>query len=335
MRTFDDLLCSFSLDLSAPIIVGVSYGPDSMALLHRIWSKGFKNIHVAHVHHGLRLESDQEERELCLFCQKLQVPCHVERLSIDISIKNLEDRLRDERHRFFKKIYEEIGAVALFLGHQADEQVETGLKRFFEGASHVAMGGMHPSKELFGMRVCRPQLYESKAVLLNYLATHQVPFAIDASNTSEDFLRGKMRVQMVPFLKGAFGKEFEENVLRHMEQMSAFTHYLDQKIGPALESVMRGCYGMVLPKAGIAGLEEVELDHLLIRIGVTRWHTRKRILAHWTKQECAKNVKDSAIHCFVEKKGIFFLTYKTSTILRKNRYVIEDQGKVIYEFLTL
>ncbi len=380
------------LQKNSPILVAVSFGPDSMALLDRLYRRGFLSLHVAHVHHGLRVESDQEKDALEQFCQMRDLVFHCHRLQLEKGVMNLEDRLRNERHQFFQQIYKKIGAEVLFLGHQADEQVETGLKRIFEGASHLALGGMQIVKEIYGMRVCRPQLYETKESLLLYLAKAQVPYAVDASNVSEKFLRGKMRVAMVPYLKEIFGKELTANLLHHMEKMDELTHYLDRRIAFVMEKVVGGPYGIYVPKEVFQSLDPFEQDHLLLRLKVAKRHTRKRICLHLKNGDFGKNVKDDIVDCYIEQVGLFFLEHavnpefflancaeekgwlafwqgktgyhlpqktekwvplleingvlrkkvqkkysaqNTPIFLRKSVYVLEDQGKVIYEFLTL
>lgn len=372
--------------------MGVSFGPDSMAVLHRLMQEAFKDLHVAHVHHGLRKESDEEMLRLEEFCKIHALCFYSKRLDLNPGGNNLEDRMRQERMRFFKEIYDKIGAEALVLGHQANEQVETGLKRIFEGAHFSSLKGMEECRELFGMRILRPQLKDWKKNLVAYLEHFEIPFAIDLSNLSSSFLRGRMRSEMVPILRKQFGKDIEENISFFMEKMGEWEKYLDQKIFSTLEKRVEGPFGVFFPLEILEKLEPLELDHLLYKSEVKNRSTRERIAMHLLKKEFGKTVTENILVCHLEKVGLFLLkkpivfsetmpqkgdkrgwlpfwkgeigyfpatsgqkwilleAHKTKrkekilkrfseqkipVFLRKNLYVLEDEGKVIYEFLSL
>jgi tRNA(Ile)-lysidine synthase len=392
VRTLKNLNLPKDVKKTANLLVGVSFGPDSMALLHRLMQESFKDLHVAHVHHGLRKESDEEMRRLEEFCKKHALSFYSKRLNTDPEGNNLEDRMRQERMRFFKEIYDEIGAEALVLGHQANEQVETGLKRLFEGAHFSSLKGMEECRELFGMRILRPQLKDWKKDLLAYLERFGIPYAIDASNLSSSYLRGRMRSEMVPFIETKFGKGCEENISFFMDKMGEWEKYLDQKIFSALEQRIEGPFGVFFPLEILEKLEPLELDHLLHKSEVKNRCTRERIAMHLVKKEFGKTITENILMCHLEKVGLFLLKkpivftetmpqkgdkrgwlpfwkgeigyfpapngqkwillesdktkrkekifkrfskQKIPVFLRKKLYVLEDEGKVIYEFLSL
>lgn len=391
MQTFEDLIFDSNLDFFEPILVGVSFGPDSMALLDRLIAIGFKKVFVAHIHHGLREASDEEENRLRLFCHENNIPLYVHHLEPLKDYNNLEDRLRNARYTFFQKIYQSIKAQALFLGHHANEQVEVGLKRIFEGASLPSLSGMRPKTYLHEMWVCRPQLYDQKDFLIDYLEKKKIPYAIDPTNFDGPYLRAKMRSKMIPFLEETFEKKIQGNVLRFMEEMKELELYLCKKVENAMKSSISGPYGNFYPKDTLDPLENFELGFLLTKAGIRLHETRNRIINHLKKNDFGKKVMDQNTLAFIEKNGLFILKQelkpnsvffdqpkkgwlsfwkgesgyfnpgnkggwvpisqlnttcrkkifkryseqKIPIFLRNFVYVLEHQGKVIYEFLTL
>ncbi len=391
MQTFEDLIFDYNLDFFEPIVVGVSYGPDSMALLDRLIKIGFKKIFVAHIHHGLRVASDDEEKGLRQFCLEKNIPIYVHHLEPTKDHSNLEDRLRSARYTFFQKIYHSVKAQALFLGHHANEQVEVGLKRIFEGASLASLSGMRTKTFLNEMWVYRPQLFEQKDFLTQYLENNKIPYAIDPTNLDGPYLRAKMRSKMIPFLEEVFGKKIQGNVLRFMDEMRELELYLSKKVEYAMNSSISGPYGIFFPKEALDRLENFELGFLLTKAGIRLHETRNRIIEHLQKNDFGKKVIDQNTLAFIEKKGLFILEeelkpksvffdqpkkgwlsfwkgesgyfnpkekggwipisqlnatcrkkifkryseQKIPIFLRNFVYVLEHQGKVIYEFLTL
>ena len=392
MRTLNTLKLPPELDKSDPIVVGVSFGPDSMALLGRLLLAKFSNIHVAHVHHGMRKESDDELLELKKFCEIRNIRFHCTHLQPEWERGNLEENLRKKRFCFFRKIYFEVGAKALLLGQQANEQVETGIKRLFEGAHFTQLKGMEGEKELWGMQVIRPQLQDWKEDILAFLDLHKIPYAIDASNFSETFLRGRMRKKMLPSLKSQFGKEIEKNILYFMEKINDFGGHLEKRVKSAYENRITGPYGDFFSTEDLGELDPVELDYLFHKADVKHRSTRARILEHISRKDFGKTVPEEHYEIHLEQEGVFikkkgvalekgffesrdkrgwlafwrgenrcfplqnrqrwlkleslqprvrekilkeFSRQKIPVFLRKNVYVLEDEGKVIYDFLSL
>lgn len=391
MQTFEDLIFDYNLDFFEPIVVGVSFGPDSMALLDRLITIGFKKVFVAHIHHGLRKASDDEEKCLRQFCLEKNIPIYVHHLEPIKDYSNLEDQLRGARYTFFQQIYHSVKAQALFLGHHANEQVEVGLKRIFEGASLASLSGMRTKTFLNEMWVYRPQLFEQKDFLIGYLEKKKIPSAIDPTNFDGPCLRAKMRSKMIPFLEEIFEKKIQGNVLRFMGEMRELELYLGKKVEGAMNSSIGGPYGNFFPKEALDPLENFELDFLLTKAGIRLHETKNRIIGHLRKNDFGKKVIDTSTLAFIEKKGLFILKQelkpnvlffeqprkgwlsfwkgesgyfnpekkgdwipvsklnatcrkkifkryseqKIPIFLRNFVYVLEHQGKVIYEFLTL
>jgi tRNA(Ile)-lysidine synthase len=187
------------------LVLGVSGGPDSMALLHalcKIASELGVTMIVAHVDHGLRPEAARFEEELvrkesaalgleCVTCH-LDVTAHAKKIGLSI-----EEAARDLRYGFFEEIAERRGAGKIVVAHTADDQAEEVLLRLLRGAGRKGLSGMTTLRD---GRIVRPFLTIEKSRILSYLHDRQIPFAHDSSNSDQRYLRNKIRLDLLPYL---------------------------------------------------------------------------------------------------------------------------------------
>ncbi len=229
---------------NAPLLIGYSGGPDSKAMLHLLLeSRRFFafELHAAHVDHGWREESAAEAQKIQEEMQRLGVEFHLKSISRnEFAPGNMEEQGREFRLDFFSNVYRQIGAQALLLGHQADDQAETVLKRVFEGASLFSLGGLALDSSLLGMRVWRPLLFVEKKEILQWLGGRNLTYFLDATNSDTRFLRGKMREEMVPFLTASFGKRVSANLCRLGEESKEIKEYFHRVNQPILAGMEGG-----------------------------------------------------------------------------------------------
>ncbi len=224
-----------------PLLVGYSGGPDSKALLYLLMECrrffSFK-LHVAHVDHGWRAESGLEAREIQEEAKRLSVTFHLKSLSMeDFNPGNSEDQGREHRLVFFSQVYAEIEAQALLLGHQADDQAETVLKRVLEGTSLFSLGSLAMDSIIRDMTVWRPLLFVEKKNILQWLSKRSLNYFLDATNRDKHFLRGKMREDIFPYLATLFGKQIAANLRRLGEESKEIKGYFNALNGPILTSI--------------------------------------------------------------------------------------------------
>ncbi|MBI3236539.1 MAG: tRNA lysidine(34) synthetase TilS, partial [Chlamydiales bacterium] len=224
-------------ELSEPLVLGYSGGPDSKALLYLLLAcqkKQKLNLSLAHIDHGWREESGQEALKIREEAVLLGIPCFSYRVEKP-SKRNLEAEGRRVRLDFFQKVYRETGARSLLLAHQADDQAETILKRILEGSHPIHWPGIEEETQIEGMRVLRPLLSIPKKELLDWLQKKElIPFD-DRSNRDLRFLRGRMREQILPSLSEMFGKEVGSNLYKMGQAASEIDSYLRKKCAPHWE----------------------------------------------------------------------------------------------------
>lgn len=238
------------------LLLALSGGPDSLALYHLMLHSGV-DFAVAHVDHGWRRESAAQAQELQ---KKVQVPFHL--LTLDPAhIKgNLEDKCRELRLAYFQSLVSEHGYHAVVMGHHADDQGETVLKRFFEASSLTQLAGMEMMTEIHGMSIWRPLLYTPKKALLAYCQENQLDPFLDETNENPRFLRARMRQQIIPELSQLFGKEVVKPLQRMSDEARQLRCYLDEKIAILLDKRIFGPFGWMLD---LKNAHPFEIKHLL------------------------------------------------------------------------
>lgn len=143
------------------IVVAVSGGPDSVALLHIMNSlarrNGFK-IHAAHVNHGLREEADQDEQFVTDLCLDWDIALTTTKTDVGLLAKtekkSVEEAGREERYRFMEDLCRQIGADKIATAHHRRDQAETVLMHLIQGTGAQGLQGMLPRRDM----IIRPLL---------------------------------------------------------------------------------------------------------------------------------------------------------------------------------
>jgi tRNA(Ile)-lysidine synthase len=305
-----------------PLLIGYSGGPDSKALLYLLLEcrRFFPlELHIAHIDHGWREESAAEAQEIQSEAERLGLPLHLKSLFLkDFSPGNSEEQGRDHRFRFFAKVYSEIGAQALLLGHHADDQAETILKRIFEGASVFSLNGLGPVSTLKQMQIWRPFLSAQKKQLLQWLSQKKLSYFRDLTNESSQFLRGKMRQEMVPFLSASFGKQIGENLSRLSDESKEIKEYFLNLNKPILEKIEKRGQVDLLNLNPFLPLSILQLKYL-----IKEWLNReKRTLSRQIIDQIALALCESGSKKKFIAKGCEFLVDKGHLFFKLNSSLV-------------
>lgn len=172
------------------LLVGVSGGPDSMALLDMLYKLNL-NLIVCNVNYKTRVESDYEEKLVKDYCIKRNILffCKV----VDYYSKgNFEEFARIERYKFFKEIYEQYNCKYLVVAHHLNDSLETYIlqKRRNNIVKHY---GLDYKTKLLNMDVIRPLVNVKKEEILKYCLDNNINYSIDKSNYDNKYARNKIR----------------------------------------------------------------------------------------------------------------------------------------------
>lgn len=191
------------------LLIGVSGGADSMALLHIMCKlRRQYNLHlvVAHVDHMFRGEQSYEDYVFVKkHCAEWGVTFEGTRINVPEYIsktgKSSQVASREVRYKFFEEVMSRYAIHKLVLAHHGDDQMETMLMRLTRGATGEARAGMKVKRELPEYEIIRPFLWASKDDVENYCHGNGIAFRIDASNEKPVYARNRYRLQVLPFLK--------------------------------------------------------------------------------------------------------------------------------------
>jgi tRNA(Ile)-lysidine synthase len=213
--SFLPLLNIKSEDIERPAVVAVSGGVDSMCLLHFLLSKGFRNLVVAHVDHGWRDSSYEDALFVEAHSKKFNLPCYLLNLK-DKNIPHTEAAAREARIQFFQDVAYQVGAETVWLGHHADDLVETMLFQLFRGSS---LSGLTALQEISGYKnssiLCRrPFLSVTKSALIVYAKEYQIEFREDITNQYPDYARNRVRNELLPLVKDIMQREVTPQLLQ-------------------------------------------------------------------------------------------------------------------------
>lgn len=193
---------------SPKVLLGVSGGPDSMALLYALFRQKTDTF-VVHINYGLRgSESDLDQELVEGMATEWGFDCCSVRLDIDKKAGNFQNRAREERYRIFRELKTDINADAILTAHHKDDQVETILQKLFRGSGSVAWQGL----KVWDGELLRPLLIHTKKEILNYCEEEAIPYRIDQSNLkpvyARNFLRNEFSDSLDEFFPG-----WQENIL--------------------------------------------------------------------------------------------------------------------------
>lgn len=219
----------FPQDISSTsrLIVAISGGADSIALLDMLVKKDFHHLIIAHVNHHLRKDSAKDAELVRRLAKQYRFPCVIKNVQIKNLAKkkkeNIEALARDERYRFFETLRKKLKAKAIVTAHHADDQVETVLINIIRGSGLDGLSGMRVRDR----QLWRPLLSLRKHDLRQYCLTNQLRFREDSTNQDLHYRRNFLRQLIIPLIE-ALNPNFITTMLSNIS--------LWQKAGEALQN---------------------------------------------------------------------------------------------------
>jgi tRNA(Ile)-lysidine synthase len=206
------------------VLVGVSGGPDSIALLHvlhRLSAETGFSVGAVHVNHQLRgEESEEDARFVREFCRSLALSCDVVRVDVSGKRKELGGNkqaiARQLRYDAFQEVARKRKATKLALAHHADDQLETVMMRLIRGTGVSGLAGMEWERRWQGIGLIRPLLGVTKEEIEHYCREQGLHPRLDSSNLSNDYTRNRLRHELVPLIH-SFNPRVADAVLRLSE----------------------------------------------------------------------------------------------------------------------
>lgn len=254
------------------VIVGVSGGRDSMALVHALLKQrpDLKLI-AAHVNHGLRIDADEDAEFTEGMMQRWEVPCEVF-APRPPKEGNTEEWGRERRYEFFEKLRKKHKADFIFTAHHQDDDFESMMLHFLRGTRVKGLCGMAQNRDY----LFRPMLYTSRMEVNAYVDAEQIPYRNDPTNDDDRYARNFLRNKVIPVLNHVYPGLAE----RWQKQKSYWNELQDMLEGSA-RSFMQ---------------EFLDSKEGLNRAAFTRlpYPLRSTVLELWYKDTTGKRVPDHA-----------------------------------------
>ena len=183
------------------VIVGLSGGADSMALLDLLTLLGYQCV-AAHCNFHLRGDESQRDADFVRrWCKDIDVPYR----SVDFDTRqyaadrkiSIEMAARELRYRWFEMMRVQHQAEAIAVAHHRDDSVETVLMNLIRGTGIKGLSGIAPKNR----KVVRPLLSVSREEIARYMVSRDIPYVFDSSNNDDLFLRNALRLHVIPTLE--------------------------------------------------------------------------------------------------------------------------------------
>ncbi len=300
-------------DMGKPVLLALSGGPDSTALFHILRQCRERQcfpLHVAHVDHGWREESSREAQLLQSQVESLGLPWHGLKLNPHEIKGNLEEACRQARLQFFQSLCRTYHCQAVALGHHADDQAETVLKRIFEGASLTHLCGIQAVKVMPELTLWRPLLGATKQEIGQWLKAHHLDSFEDKTNTDSRFTRGRMRTALLPMLSGQFGKQIAAPLSRLGADAQELRHYLDVRIETYLSDKLQGRMGLLVDLRQQPVAHPLEYKHLVRKLceeaALLLSRESVELISQWLAHNTANRQVSAGLHSiYIDRRCIF------------------------------
>ena len=223
-------------------LIGVSGGRDSVTLLHLLVERGYQKLIVCHLDHGLRGRVARADAnfvarlaarlKLKSVCERADVPALARTRGI-----SLETAAREARWDFFRRAARGERVRGIFLGHHADDQVETFLFHLLRGAGPAGLSAMHRVSASGKLGVFRPLLGVWREEIDGWLGERGIRWREDATNADPTHTRNRIRRVILPALAKSLGREVKPAIWRAAELLGAEEEWIDVLLAQEISAI--------------------------------------------------------------------------------------------------
>jgi len=238
------------LSPGARVVVAVSGGADSVALLHALvalrpaWRL---SLFIAHLDHALRPDSSDDAEFVRRLGQRLEMDTSIERHDVGERCAregwSLEDGARRIRHQFLLEVARYRSAEAIALAHTADDQAETVLMRLLRGTGLMGLGAIALKRPIEDRWLIRPLLGIWRSEVIAYVRRKGVAFREDPTNRDRRFLRNRIRHDLLPLLERDYNPNIKHSLVQLAEQSRTDYHFLDEEAGRSWKRTVKSSAG--------------------------------------------------------------------------------------------
>ncbi|NLV90581.1 MAG: tRNA lysidine(34) synthetase TilS [Tenericutes bacterium] len=326
-EVYDYLLKKLNLKDNDYVVIGVSGGPDSMALLNLLIELREEiqiNIVCSHINHNIRTESEYEANFIKDYCKLNNIIFEFMKIEA-YGDDNFHNEARTKRYDFFEKNVKKYKAKYLLTAHHADDLIETILMRITRGSSLKGYSGFQKEIEFNEYKLIRPLYSVTKNEILKYNKDKKIKYVVDLSNDKDKYTRNRYRKNILPFLK----KE-DPNVHQKFEKFSKTLLEYNDYIEKQAKKELKDVYAQkILNITKYLKLEEIIQKKIINQILESIYHDDLMLISdthvELIQRLISTNKSNSYIHlpndiCVIKSYNNIFIKKEESEI---NDYEIE------------
>lgn len=270
------------------IVLGVSGGPDSIAMLHtlnKLAPELEATLIVAHINHMIRPEASEEEEFVSSICKKMQIEFYSKSIDVqkiaNTNKKGLEETGRKVRYEFFNEVLKKTNSNKIAIAHNKNDKVETILMNILRGSGTQGLRGIEPiatvapfgephfenphkhgalnnvtqetiENQTGGSLLIRPLIECERSEIEEYCDKHNLAPRIDKTNLENDYTRNKVRNIVIPYIQ----KEFNPNIIETIDRLSNLSKQEDDYLKNKTEEAYKKILIEEIPEQEASGQEK-------------------------------------------------------------------------------
>lgn len=231
----DKYIKKIDLNNDKYIIIGVSSGPDSMALLHMLENNLNCQIVCAHINHNVRKQSDEEEKFLQKYCKEHNIIFESHKIT-SYNENNFENEARNKRYTFYQELLKKYNSHNLFLAHHGDDLIETILMKIVRGSNIEGYAGIKEISHLDNYKIIRPLLNLTKDDILKYDKDNNIKYYVDNTNQDTTYTRNRYRKYILPILKQE-DNNIHLKFLKYSNTLQEYDNYIKYEIESKIKNI--------------------------------------------------------------------------------------------------
>lgn len=294
------------------LILGVSGGPDSMALLY-LFYKSKIPVFVVHINYKMRgLESDADQKFVEDMAFMWGFECCTIRLEKEKLTGNFQDWARNERYQIFRALKKEHNARGIAVAHHSDDQIETILSKLLRGGGFTSWKGL----QLWNGEIFRPLLHYSKNEIIKFCDNESIPYRQDSSNESNKYARNALRNVVFPIFE-----KFFPGWMINLEQVGKKAEISNEILNFILDKIVEN-----------ESIETVEMEKFSLELKAS---LLKEFIFTATGYICTKGHLSEAVKLIESQTGkILPLTDKFSLVKGRGKLSIK-RNEITYHSLAI
>ena len=214
------------------IVLGVSGGPDSIAMLdilNQLKDEMNFEIYVVHVNHNIRgKDADEDEEYVKKYCEKYNIKCFSKKIDVPTIAKTkkigTEEAGRKVRYEYFEEILKETKSNKIAIAHNKNDKVETIIMHLLRGSGISGLRGIEPIRE---EKFIKPLIECDRQEIENYCKENNLQPRIDKTNFENEYTRNKIRNIVIPYIKKEFNPNIIETITRLADVVSSEDDFIE------------------------------------------------------------------------------------------------------------